>query len=176
MTASNSRQNAMLMIGSSVLFLLIGLGLVASATIFTSTTARLRTEGQTIVAEVVDAQVIQSTRRGSVTSKRYEVKYRFQPPGQSVVMSDWVEAPEDVVRGATQAKAIEVRYLPSDPSVNLPSASVGTEAGPSVTSIWHMMVGAAFVVLGLAILSVSLRRPRAPEPFSTRPVMLGPVR
>jgi hypothetical protein len=81
MIASSSRRNAMLMIGSSVIFLLIGLGLVAGSTFFISTTARLRTEGQTIVADVVDAQVAKTTRRGSVASTRYEVKYRFQPPG-----------------------------------------------------------------------------------------------
>lgn len=171
MTGSHNRQHRTLLIGSSLVFLLIGLGLIAGVTLFISTAARLRAEGQTIVADVVDAQVAKTTRRGSVTSARYEVKYRFQPQGQGVITSDWVEAPEDVVRAATQAKSIDVRYLPSDPSVNLPSASVGDEAGPRFSSIWQMIVGAGFVVLGLGIFSLSLKRPRTPQPFLAGPVV-----
>ena len=175
MTHSRSRQTLTMMIGSSLLFLLVGLGLVASAISSVSTGARLRAEGQTIVADVVDAQVAQSTRRGSVTSKRYEVKYRFQPPGQTVITSGWEEAPEDVIRTAAGTKRIEVRYLPSDPSVNLPSASVSNESGPSITSIWRIIVGAAFALLGLGIFYLALKRPRAPQPFPAQPILPNPT-
>src|SRR5215212_9006403 len=87
--------------------------------------AQLRTDGLTIVADVVDTQLVRSTRRGTVTNTRYEVQYRFQPPKGSIVASGWEEVPEEVARLAAQTKTIEVRYLPNDPSVNLPSASVG---------------------------------------------------
>src|SRR5215213_8815831 len=112
---SNSRQKWAMTIGGGLLLLLIGIGLVVSSVFSVSTTARLQADGQTIVADVVDAQVVKSTRRGSVTNTRHEVKYRFQPPGQAAVTSGWEEAPEDVVRAAIRTNAIEVRYLPSDP-------------------------------------------------------------
>ena len=165
-----SRQMLALMIGCGLFFLLIGLGLVVNAALAASTQAQLRTDGQTIVADVVDAQTVKSTRRGTVTSTRYEVQYRFQPPGKSVVTSGWQEAPEDVVRAAVQAKSIEVRYLPSDPSVNLPSASIGTESGASFGSIWQMLVGAAFALLGLRIGFLALKTPSAARPSSGLPL------
>ena len=152
-----------LMIGCGLFFLLIGLGLVVNSSLSVSTRAQLRADGQTILADVLDAQVVQSTRRGTVTSTRHEVKYRFQPSGQSVVTSGWEEAPEDVVRAAVQTKTIEIRYLPNDPSVTLPSASVGAESGASVTSSWRMLVGAAFALLGVGIFSLALKGPRAPR-------------
>ena len=166
-----SRQMLAMMIGSGLFFLLIGLGLVVNSSLFVSTQAQLRDGGQTIVADVVDAQVVRSTRRGTVTSTRHEVKYRFQPPGQSVVTSGWEEAPEEVVRTATQTKTIEIRYLPSDPSVNLPSASVGTESGAGFTSIWRTLVGAAFALLGVGICYLALKAPRAARPSAGQTIM-----
>src|SRR5262245_50379782 len=103
---TRSRQTLATMIGGGVLLLLIGLGLIGSATLSASTQAQLRAEGKTIVADVLDAQVTRSTKRGTITSTRYEVKYRFQLPGQAVVTSDWEEAPEEIVRAATQTKTI----------------------------------------------------------------------
>jgi hypothetical protein len=153
-----------MMIGGGLISLLIGLGLIASATLSASTQEKLRTEGKAIIADVVDTQVTKSTRKGTVTSTRYEVQYRFQPPGKSVVTSGWQEAPEEIVRAAVQANKIEVRYLPSDPSVNLPSASVGSEAGVGFGSIWQMLVGAAFALLGLGIGFLALKTPRATRP------------
>ena len=160
-----------LMIGCGLFFLLIGLGLIVSASQFVSTQAQLRTDGQTIMADVIDAQTVKSTRRGTVTSTRHEVQYRFQAPGKSVVTSGWEEAPEDIVRAAVQAKTIEVRYLPSDPSVNLPSASIGTESGASFGSIWRIVVGAAFALLGLGIGFLALKEPRAGRQSAGQPVM-----
>src|SRR5215217_4085724 len=148
---AQSRQMLAMMIGGGVLLLLIGLGLIGSATLFASKQAQLRDEGKTIVANVLDTQATRTTRRGIVTSTRYEVKYRFQPTGQAAVTSDWEEAPEDVARAATQTKTIEVRYLPSDPSINLPSASAGAESGSGVASIWQVSVGAGLTIVGLAI-------------------------
>jgi hypothetical protein len=163
-------------IGGGLLFLLIGAAILANAMFSVSTRAQLQAEGRTITAEVVDAQVAQTTRRGSVTSSRYEVKYRFQPPGKAVVASDWQEAPQDVVRTATQTKTIEVRYLPSDPSVNLPDASVGNESGQSGASIWQMTIGAGIALLGLGILFLALKQPRAPRPTPVQSISPNPVR
>ena len=168
-----SRQMLAMMIGCGLFFLLIGLALIVHSSQFVSTQAQLRADGQTIAADVLDAQTVRSTRRGTVTSTRHEVKYRFQPPGQSVVTSEWAEAPEEVVRAAVQARTIEVRYLPSDPSVNLPSASVGTESGASFGSIWRMLVGAAFALLGLGIFFLARKEPRAPRLSSGQPLMPG---
>src|SRR5262245_19474297 len=95
---ARSRQMLEMMIGCGLFFLLIGLGLIVNASLSVSTQAQLRADGQTIMADVVDAQTVKSTRRGTVTSTRHEVQYRFQPPGKSVVTSGWEEAPEDVVR------------------------------------------------------------------------------
>jgi hypothetical protein len=171
MPHTRSRQLVPIMIGSSLLFLLIGLGLIASASFSVSTSAQLRADGRTITAEVVDAQVTRSTRRGSVTSTRYEIKYRFQPPGHAVVTSGWEEAPEDIARTAAQTRTIDVRYLPGDPSVNLPSASVGKESGSDVTSVWRSIVGAAFALLGLGIGFLALKGQPAPGPSPRQSVM-----
>jgi len=174
-TRSHSRQVLAMMVGSGLFFLLIGLGIVVTSGLFVSTQAQLRADGQTIVADVLDAQVIQSTRRGTVTSTRHEVKYRFQPPGQAEVTSGWEEAPEEVVRTAARTKTIEVRYLANDPSVNLPSASVGTESGAGLTSSWRITVGAAFAVFGLGIFFLAFKGRRAPRPSSGQAVMTGSI-
>ena len=160
MARPRSRQMLAMLIGCGLCFLLIGLGLVVNSSLFISSQAQLRADGQTIAADIVDARVVQSTRGGTVTSTRHEVKYRFQPPGQAVVTSDWEEAPENVVRTAVQSKTIEVRYLPNDPSVNLPSVSVESESGASFTSIWQIVVGAAFTIMGLGIFYLALKGPR----------------
>lgn len=175
-TRPRSRQMLALMIACGLFFLLIGLGLIVNASLLVSTQAQLRADGQTIMADVVDAQTVKSTRRGTVTSTRHEVQYRFQPPGKAVVTSGWEEAPEDVVRAAVQAKTIEVRYLPTDPSVNLPSASVGTESGASFGSIWRVLVGAAFALLGLGIGFLALKEPRAPRQSAGQPLMPNSAR
>jgi hypothetical protein len=167
----HSRQRLTMMIGGGLILLLIGLGLIASATLSASTQEKLRAEGKSIVADVVDTQVTKSTRRGTVTSTRYEVKYRFQPPGQTAITSGWEEAPEAVVRAATQAKTIEVSYLPGDPSVNLPAASISGESGSGVTSIWQMIVGAAFVITGLAIMFLVGKGASAPRRSADSPMM-----
>ena len=172
---SRGRQMLAAMLGVGLLFLLIGLGLVISSTLSISAKAQLRADGHAIVADVLDAQVARSTRRGSVTSTRYEVKYRFQPPGQAVVTSGWEEAPEDVVRKATQTGQIEVRYLPSDPNVNLPSASVGDEAASGLPSSWRIVVGAGFALLGLGITVLALKRPQTPRPSRGLPIVLNPA-
>ena len=168
---AQSRQMRAMMIGGGMLLLLIGLGLIGSATLFASKQAQLREEGTTIVADVLDTQATRTTRRGTVTSTRYEVKYRFQPMGQAAVTSGWEDAPEDVVRAATQTKTIEVRYLPSDPGVNLPSASVGAESGSGVASIWQLSVGAGLTIMGLGIVFLAGKSLSTPRPSAGRPVM-----
>ena len=172
----HSGQTLVMMIGGGLILLLIGLGLIASSALSASTQAKLRADGKTIVADVVDTQVTKTTRRGSVTSTRYEVKYRFQAPGQAVVASDWEEAPEEVVRAAAQAKTIEVSYLPSDPSVNLPAATIGNEVGSGVASAWQVIVGAVFAIMGLGILLLARKGPGVPHASAGRPVPAPPVR
>ena len=52
---SRSRQMLAMMIGCGLVFLLIGLGLVVNASLSVSTQAQLRADGQTTIADVVDA-------------------------------------------------------------------------------------------------------------------------
>jgi hypothetical protein len=165
-----------MMIGGGLILLLIGLGLIANTALSTSTQAKLRAEGKTIAADVLDSQITKTTRRGSVTSTRYEVKYRFQPPGQAAVTSGWEEAPDQVVRAAAQAKTIEVSYLPSDPSINLPAASVGSEASSGVATIWPVFVGAIFAFMGIGLLLLARKGTGANRPPAGRPVPAPPVR
>jgi hypothetical protein len=165
-----------MMLGFGLVFLLTGIGIVASSGLFVSTQAQLRADGREIVADVVDTQVVKTTRRGTVTDTRYEVKYRFQPPQQAVVSSGWEEVPQAVARTAAETRTIEVRYLPSDPSVNLPSASIGTESGPGFGSIWKMLVGGLFAVLGLGIFCLALKKPGAPGESAGRPVIPNAAR
>ena len=85
----------------------------------------------------------------------YEVKYRLQVPGQAAITSDWQEGPEEAIRVATVTKTIEVRYLPSDPSVNLPASALGGDTASAAISLWRGGVGGALILLGLVILVFS---------------------
>jgi hypothetical protein len=89
---AHNRQMFLTMIGGGLILLLVGLGLIGTAALYASKQAQLREEGKTIIADVIDAQVTKTSTRGTVTSTRYEVKYRVQVAGQAAITSDWQKA------------------------------------------------------------------------------------
>jgi hypothetical protein len=150
-TKHNSWRRANVIAGA--IFILIGLGVLVSAFFAASGDARLQAEGTTLTADLVDARQVQRTRRGATVATEYEVKYRFIAGGSlaaggSVILSDWMDAPEAVAREAARVGTIEVRYLPGEPAVNKPVASLGAGVGGFSFPIGQLVAGALFAGVG----------------------------
>lgn len=167
------------------IFLAIGIALLVGASSTTSSDARLQTEGQTLTADVVDAREVQYKRGGTTTSTSYEIKYRFTSgsllSGGSVIISDWMDAPEAVVRDAVRQGTIEIRYLPGEPSVNKPVASLGVEVGSFGFPVGPIIAGVLFLGVGGLILwggrpgAIVARRPSEAGPTPEVAAGGGPV-
>jgi hypothetical protein len=138
---------------AGAIFLLIGLGALISAFGVVGDDARLQAEGATVTADVVDARRVQRTRRGATVATEHEVKYRFVAGGSlaaggSVILSDWTDAPEAVAREAARVGTIDIRYLPGEPVVNKPVASLGAGVGGFSFPIGQLVAGALFAGVG----------------------------
>ena len=112
---------------------------------------RLRREGRTVEAVVVDKELRQVTRKGNRRTE-HVLRLRFQPEGGSVEGRAVVDAAEWERRAAGDRLA--VRYLPGAPDVHrladgkeLESPLVGLALGLGIGSVFGALLGRRVVGL-----------------------------
>jgi Protein of unknown function (DUF3592) len=137
---------------------LVGLGFVYSGYEKGNTAALLKKEGAVVTGIVIGHETV-SGRRGS---KKYKLAMEYAPKDSGRRVTQKFEVPKTVFEGAPDGSEVDVRYLPSDPSV----AEI---EGAGNDGVVEMGIGGVIGVIGALIAAVTLRKEAEPAPASGSP-------
>jgi hypothetical protein len=120
---------------------------------------RLENEGRPARAEVMHKAIHADRTARSAVRPDYRIDYRFTP-GQADPVRASADIDAQLWKRLGRGDAVEVVYLPSDPSVHRVEGQ-GTERGVVIALA---LVGLVFAALGLWSILHSFHRPQSPAP------------
>jgi hypothetical protein len=120
--------------------------------------ARLEKEGITVPARAVDHRVV-SGRRGS---KTYKIVAEYEAKDGGPTLSKEFKVPRSAYEASEQGGPIQVRYLPSDPTVSEVAGAGSDGSEPIAIGTVMAIIGAGMSFVAFRKKAEAVPQPQAP--------------